>query len=247
MELTRGGLIGYFHIFTVAHFHNSTIIAPSIDRERERDLSLIYVCRHLVGADICLRHVFGPDRADDSRRARVEAALRLVYLLAGGAERAQLRGIPHADGQLVFAILGEIGDVGDDRHVRAFVRDVYLVMSHENLGAEVDGVKMQDDALARTLRRREGAPVPDVFVFLRQPPDSRKRRLDGKRHEDLLHLPFLRHVRRLRDFRDLPAPFAVQALPVRAYHLRTRIFAPGVLRRNLLSKRRHHRRQQYGR
>ena len=96
-------------------------------------------------------------------------------------------------------------------------------------GLPIDGAEMQQHAFVVPIGGNlERAAIPDVAGFLHH---ARQGRLDRKRDENLLAKILGRAACSAVDDRQVPQ--AVETLPLRADHLRPRIFGMDVLGRNV--------------
>ena len=99
----------------------------------------------------------------------------------------------------------------------AFVRHVRnLAVSDEHHRAEIDGLEMEQDALAGRRCAVDRARIPEEFVRLGLALPAGKRRFYLDRQADLAR-PRLGAAGRISDAGDLPVPVAVEARPVIAH------------------------------
>ena len=149
------------------------------------------------------------------------------------------RGVPHRYDKLVHTIPHDVRHVIRKRHLPTFVRKPGLNPVHEHVRTEVALLEVEQQMLTLRYIAVEHAPVPKRLLRLQQTPHSRQRTLQRKRHKNL-------PVPRGRDLWDIlgnrVVPEAIEVRPARPHHLRTRIFAPGIFRRDLLAPFGKHRR-----
>ena len=178
--------------------------------------------RHAQGMDIVLRHALEPDRLPDAALRRVPDAVRVQRLLAA-RELGLIRRVAHAHEDRVF--LGQhLGDVHRERQVAARVRgQLHAVAPH---GRDlIDRAEVQQYAAdIESVRQRDRADVPQVFLRLQDASHTGQLALGREGHED--RAVGLRRLLRAR--RDRVAPRAVEIQVAVAHHLR-----PGILRQGL--------------
>ena len=178
--------------------------------------------RHVQGADVVLRHALEPDRLPDAALRRVPDAVRVQRLLAA-RELGLVRRVAHAHKDRVF--LGQhLGDVHRERQVAARVRGQLHAVAPHGRGL-VDRAEVQQHAAdVESVRQRDRADVPQIFLRLQDVSHAGQFALGREGHKD--RAVGLRGLVRAR--RDRVAPRAVEIQVAVARHLR-----PGILRQGL--------------
>ncbi|AIG74518.1 Hypothetical protein AJAP_08045 [Amycolatopsis japonica] len=132
------------------------------------------------------RHRLQPDGLPDTRRGGAEDPFRVVPLLADGMRRG-VGPIRHADGEFLRSRrTQDVGDVGAEGRVPAFVDGHLLVVDPHRRGL-VDGAEVEQHPLTvPTGRNVENLAIPEGFV---PPSDAGERRFRRARHQDPLAVP----------------------------------------------------------
>ena len=165
--------------------------------------------------------------------------MRLNRLLAERIDKALGR-VPHPDEQVVRPLPHQVGDIVGEAGLRALVRNACLHAVHEHLRAEVNSVEAENQPAAGNGIGGKSAAVLDHLAGGCKPSDAGKRGLDRERNEDFA-CDNIAHYALGIVGDDGIVPRSVEGCPAIAHHLRTRIFAPGVLGGYFFSERSHHR------
>ena len=131
-----------------------------------------------------LRHSLEPDRLPDATGWRVTESLAVLrHALLTQGLTVLLRAVPHADRQPVRSADQRIGDV-ERKGIIATPVLADFVPIQVNRGLPVAGLEVEMDAFAPHVGGQgEGALIPDALFGPQDMPDSRQRRINGKRNQ----------------------------------------------------------------
>ena len=194
------------------------------------DVLLVQVGNGLDARDVALRHRFDPHGLPDAADRRVPDAVGGQHLLSAGLV-SLVRAVEHAYDQLLPAFGLEIGgDVERKGREAARVRACKDVV-HEYVGFPVHRAEVQQHVAAFPGGgHAERAAVPEFILLGEALLHARQRGFDSEGDEDLSVHRFRFHG---ADGFDGIVPQAVEVHPLRAYHLRTRVFGKHVGRVDL--------------